>query len=96
MRRAATGGSKYNVQRMLLILVLRLEFGTKAKISSDVACRTAPRSTERLRSAWSRIVQKIDSAAMDIYALARVYSFDDGAQDLEDFSTIMIGSRIKF
>jgi predicted porin len=42
------------------------------------------------------VVQKIDSAAMDIYALARVYSFDDGAQDLEDFSTIMIGSRIKF
>lgn len=42
------------------------------------------------------VVQKIDSAAMDLYALARVYSFDDNAQDLEDFSTIMIGSRIKF
>jgi predicted porin len=42
------------------------------------------------------VVQKIDSAAMDVYALARFYSFDDGAQDLEDFSTIMIGSRIKF
>jgi hypothetical protein len=42
------------------------------------------------------IVQKIDSAAMDVYAVARFYSFDDGAQDLEDFSTVMIGSRIKF
>jgi hypothetical protein len=45
------------------------------------------------------IVQKFDSAAMEIYANARIYSFDDGgvlADDLEDFSTVLVGSRIKF
>jgi hypothetical protein len=42
------------------------------------------------------VVQKIDSAAMEVYALARFYSFDDGTDDLEDLSTVLIGSRIKF
>ncbi len=43
------------------------------------------------------IVQQIDSAAMDVYAQYRNYNFDDGtAADLEDFSSILVGSRIKF
>jgi predicted porin len=43
------------------------------------------------------LVQKIDSAALEVYANVRVYSFDNaGADDLEDFSTVLIGSRIKF
>jgi Gram-negative porin len=45
------------------------------------------------------VVQKIDSAAMDIYAQYSHWSFDDnvtGGDNPEDFSTIMIGSRIKF
>ena len=44
------------------------------------------------------VVQRIDSVAMDVYALARIYSFENGAaaEDLEDFSTVLIGTRIKF
>jgi predicted porin len=46
------------------------------------------------------VVQKIDSAAMDIYAQYTNWNFDasvDGESvDLKDFSTILIGSRIKF
>ncbi len=43
------------------------------------------------------VVQKIDSAAMDLYAQANVWSFDDGYEpDPEDLTTIMLGSRIKF
>jgi predicted porin len=43
------------------------------------------------------VVQKIDSAAMEVYANYRQYSFEDGgAEDLEDFSAVLIGSRIKF
>jgi hypothetical protein len=42
------------------------------------------------------VVQKIDSAAMELYALGRIYSFDDGQQELEDLSTVLIGSRLKF
>jgi hypothetical protein len=46
------------------------------------------------------IVQKFDSAAMEIYGQATFWSFDavrEGtALDLEDMSTVMIGSRIKF
>jgi hypothetical protein len=43
------------------------------------------------------IVQTIDSAAMDVYAQYRLYSFEDGdAGDEEDFSSILVGSRIKF
>lgn len=44
------------------------------------------------------IVQKIDAAAMDIYAQANIYSFDDdnATTEYEDLSTIMVGSRIKF
>jgi hypothetical protein len=42
-------------------------------------------------------VQKFDSAALEVYAVAAFYEFDgfDG-DDPEDLSTIMIGSRIKF
>jgi Gram-negative porin len=42
-------------------------------------------------------VQKFDSAALELYAVAAFYEFDgfDG-DDPEDLSTIMIGSRIKF
>jgi predicted porin len=39
------------------------------------------------------IVQKIDSAAMDIYAQAQMYDLDNTADDV---TTVMIGSRIKF
>lgn len=43
------------------------------------------------------LVQKFDTAAMEVYANVRMYSFEDsGADDLEDFSTVLIGSRIKF
>jgi predicted porin len=47
------------------------------------------------------LVQKFDTAAMEIYANFRVYSFEDnaalaGGDELEDFSTVLIGSRIKF
>jgi predicted porin len=46
------------------------------------------------------VVQKIDSAAMDIYAQAQFWEFDseiNGASfDDEDVSTFIIGSRIKF
>ena len=49
------------------------------------------------------IVQKIDSAAMEIYAQATFWSFDvDGngvegfGDNGEDLTTVMIGSRIKF
>jgi hypothetical protein len=44
-------------------------------------------------------VQKFDSAAMDLYAQATFWSFDGGdvlRTDPEDFSTVLIGSRIKF
>ncbi len=48
------------------------------------------------------IVQKIDSAAMDVYAQYTNWSFDASPTterqitDYQDFSTIMVGSRIKF
>ena len=47
------------------------------------------------------IVQKFDSAAMELYAQATLWSFEanqyDGvAFELEDLSTVMVGSRIKF
>jgi predicted porin len=44
------------------------------------------------------LVQKIDAAAMDVYVNANIYSFDDEnpTNDLEDLTTIMVGSRIKF
>jgi len=44
------------------------------------------------------VVQKFDSAALELYAQATFWSFDEentGAEP-EDLSTIMIGSRIKF
>ncbi len=46
------------------------------------------------------IVQKFDSAALELYANARFYSFDGGdglvANDFQDLSTVLVGSRIKF
>jgi len=47
------------------------------------------------------VAQKFDSAALELYAQATFWSFEattvgGEAQDLEDLSTIMIGSRIKF
>jgi hypothetical protein len=43
------------------------------------------------------INQKIDAAAMDIYAHATVWSFDDKSDlKYEDLTTIMLGSRIQF
>ena len=50
------------------------------------------------------VVQKFDSAALELYAQATFWSFEASTlagetvqdQDLEDLSTIMIGSRIKF
>ena len=44
------------------------------------------------------IVQKIDSAAMDIYAKGYFYSFDNGDCEgsCDDLSMVLIGSRIKF
>ena len=44
--------------------------------------------------------QKIDSAAMDIYAHATFWNFDDnrvgGRTDIQDMSTVLVGSRIQF
>jgi hypothetical protein len=44
--------------------------------------------------------QTFDSAALDIYAQYRLYTFEDNRDDdddvEEDISTILIGSRIKF
>jgi predicted porin len=40
------------------------------------------------------VVQKIDAAAMELYGQYRQYSFNEA--DLEDFTTVLIGSRIKF
>jgi hypothetical protein len=46
------------------------------------------------------ITQNFDSAALQIYASYRNYEFsaDDnpGGDDLEDFSAVLIGSKIKF
>lgn len=46
------------------------------------------------------IVQSIDSAAMDIYGIIEHYSTDleteAGVQDVEDFTAVIVGSRIKF
>jgi len=47
------------------------------------------------------IVQKFDAAALELYAQATFWSFDGTlnngvALDIEDFSTVMVGSRIKF
>jgi predicted porin len=43
------------------------------------------------------VVQKFDSAAMEVYAQATFYEFEAAeVDDIEDISTIMIGSRIKF
>ena len=42
------------------------------------------------------VVQKIDSAAMEVYAQARYYQFSGGTDNFEDFSTVLIGSRLKF
>jgi predicted porin len=46
------------------------------------------------------VVQKFDSAALELYALATFWSFDinNGENNLtpEDLTTVMIGSRIKF
>ena len=44
------------------------------------------------------IVQKIDSAAMDIYAKGYFYSFDQGNCEgsCDDLSMVLVGSRIKF
>jgi hypothetical protein len=48
-------------------------------------------------------VQKFDSAALEVYAQATFWSFDNVTErgsgtkiDVEDLSTIMIGSRLKF
>ena len=47
------------------------------------------------------VVQKFDSAALEVYAQATFWSFEDdldaeGEDGLEDLTTVMIGSRIKF
>ena len=42
-------------------------------------------------------VQKIDSAAMELYAQATFWNFDlTGPVEAEDMTTVMLGSRIKF
>ena len=44
------------------------------------------------------VVQHFDSAALDLFAQATFWSFDDinGDDDVEDLSTIMIGAKIDF
>jgi hypothetical protein len=44
------------------------------------------------------VVQNFESAAVDIYAQASFWDFEstEGDDDLEDMSTIMVGSRIQF
>jgi predicted porin len=67
----------------------------------DVLTLVDPLVTSSESDRWGfGIVQKFDSAAMEIYGQATFWSFDavqEGtALDLEDISTVMIGSRIKF
>ncbi len=42
------------------------------------------------------VVQKFDSAALEVYGQYRHYSFDIGDESVEDFDAILLGSRIKF
>ncbi len=42
------------------------------------------------------IVQKIDSAAMDLYAQVQMYDLDQSRTEHDDLTTVLIGSRIKF
>ena len=44
------------------------------------------------------VVQHFDSAALDLFAQATFWSFDDidGDEDVDDLSTIMIGAKIDF
>ena len=70
----------------------------------DVLTLVDPLATSSEADRWGfGIVQKFDSAAMEIYAQATFWSFDAtrlgvdlDVVDLEDISTVMIGSRIKF
>ncbi len=47
-------------------------------------------------------VQRIDTAAMDVYAQATLWSFDHefidglGLMEMEDVTTVLVGSRVKF
>jgi len=70
----------------------------------DVLTLFDPLVTSSEADRWGfGIVQKFDSAAMEIYAQATFWSFEAtrtgvllDVGDLEDISTVMIGSRIKF
>ena len=70
-------------------------------VYDDVATISDVNFTSSEAERWGfGVVQKFDSAALELYAQATFWSFDatlgSEAQDLEDLSTIMIGSRIKF
>lgn len=42
------------------------------------------------------VVQSIDSAAMDVYATAVFWDFEDSAGGEDDLTTVMVGANIKF
>jgi predicted porin len=70
-------------------------------VLTDQSVTGLGRVTSSEASRWGLgIVQKFDSAALELYAQYQNFSFDvttqQGDVDLEDISTIMIGSRIKF
>jgi len=67
----------------------------------DVLTITNINGTSSKAERWGLgAVQKFDSAALEIYAQATFWSFEASIsgvdQNLEDFSTVLIGSRIKF
>ncbi len=72
------------------------EYGSYDNISNSVEAQAAGLEAERYGFG---VVQKFDSAAMELYANYRHYSFtaDNLANDdLQDFDAVLIGSRIKF
>lgn len=67
----------------------------------DVAANLDPAIVSSEATRWGLgIVQKIDSAAMELYAQATFWEaeadFGEGTVSGEDLTTVMIGSRIKF
>lgn len=67
---------------------------------SDFAVLYVPNATSTEANRWGLgLNQKIDTAAMDIYANATFWSFDHNSPtelEQKDLSTILLGSRIQF
>lgn len=74
------------------------EYGSYNDTSVNSATTPTPYNSSSEATRWGLgINQKIDAAAMDIYAHATFWSFDDNtATNYQDMSTVLIGSRIQF